>query len=122
MEKIYTDNGTKAYQRGSDYEDRSKAYKDWHRTLDRSLIMLDIDSIEYRFKDGVLTPVGVFEITRTDDDSISINYLQAIKDRFFKRDSIQALSALTVALALKTKAYITLYSKSTENFWVYCLS
>ncbi len=123
VEKTYTKNGTKAYQRGNDIEDRGKDYKNWHRTLDKSLLMLDIDSIEYRFKNGIFTPVGVFEITRVDLESdVPESYLQAIKYRFFKRDSIQARSALTVACSLKTKAYIVLYRKNLKDFWVYCLS
>ena len=121
QDKIHTNSGAKAYQR-ADQEDRIKEYMLWHRSLDRSLLMLDIDAIEWRISDSQIKAVGVFEITRVDrDKTVNEGYLQAILDRFFQRD-FQSKSAITVAQKLDTKAYITLYRQGCSEFWVYCLS
>lgn len=45
MEKKLSATGAKAHQR-MDTEWRIQPYSDWHRTLDRSLYMLDVDFIE----------------------------------------------------------------------------
>ena len=66
MQKKLTDSGAKAHQR-ADTEYRIQQYSDWHRTLDKSLLMLDVDFIEWRFRDGKLVAVGVMEVTRVDD-------------------------------------------------------
>jgi len=57
MDKKITGSGAKAYQR-SDTEWRLKPYSDWHRTLDRRLLMADVDFIEWRYHHGELVPVG----------------------------------------------------------------
>jgi len=121
LDKKLTDSGAKAYQR-SDTEWRLKPYSDWHRTLDKRLLMLDIDFIEWRFKDGKLIPVGVMEITRVDQDKdVTTRYLDSIIDRFTKRD-LQARTVKMVAEALNTKAYIVLFRVDCTNFWVYNLT
>lgn len=121
LEKAHTDSGAKAYQR-ADSEDRAKEYMLWHRTLDHSLLMLDVDAIEWRIRNGEKKPVGVFEITRVDaGKAVHGGYLQAILDRFFQRD-FQSHAAITVAQRLGTKAYIALFRQGCTEFWVYCLS
>lgn len=121
MYKERTKTGAKAYQR-SDTENRVKPYSDWHRTLHGSLLMLDVDFVEWRYKNGELVPVGVMEITRVDGDKpVGNNYLNAIINRFEKRD-VQAQAARKVAGALGTKAYIVLFRQDCSEFWVYCLS
>ena len=57
MKKL-SDYSSKAYQR-TDTECRIKPYSDWHRTLDKSLLMLDVDFIEWRYRNGDLVAVGV---------------------------------------------------------------
>lgn len=121
MDKKVTETGSKAYQR-TDAEWRIKPYSDWHRTLSKKLLMLDIDFVEWRFKDGKLVPVGVMEVTRVDKDkSVTINYLNSIINRFEQRD-IQARTTRMVASALNAKAYIILFREDCSEFWVYDLT
>lgn len=100
----------------------ARNYSDWHRTLDRSLIALDVDFVEWRIINGVLMPVAVIEITRAkrglmmDDD-----YLNIVLRRFEER-TIQARTARYIAAALKVKAYIVLFLEDCSWFWVYNLS
>ena len=47
MDKVVTTSGAKARQR-ADTENRVLPYSEWHRTLDRSLLMVDVDYIEWR--------------------------------------------------------------------------
>jgi hypothetical protein len=108
MEKKITVSGAKAYQR-ADAEWRIKPYSDWHRTLSSKLLMLDVDYVEWRYRNGELAPVGVMEVTRVDRGrTVDARYLDAIAHRFEQRD-LQAQAARKVAEALKTKAYIVLF-------------
>jgi hypothetical protein len=121
MKKSVTESGSKAYQR-PDGENRARQYSDWHRTLDRRLLMIDVDFIEWRIRNGRLVAVGVMEITRVDHGkSVSPAYLNAIVNRFEQRD-LQARAARQVAAALGTKAYIVLYREQCTEFWIYNLS
>jgi len=121
MDKKITDSGAKAYQR-SDTEWRLKPYSDWHRTLDRRLLMADVDFIEWRYHHGELVPVGVMEVSRVDRNrTVTPGYLNAICRRFEQRD-MQARIARKVAAALQTKAYIVLFREDCREFWVYNLS
>lgn len=121
MEKKLTATGAKAYQR-ADAEWRSKPYSDWHRTLSKDLLMVDVDFIEWRYKNGELVPVGVMEVTRVDvGREVNQGYLDAIVQRFEQRD-LQALAACKVAAALQTKAYIILFRADCSEFWVYNLT
>jgi hypothetical protein len=117
MEKLTTSSGAKAYQR-KDTENRIKPYSDWHRTLDRNFIMLDVDFIEWRIKNGEPIPVGVMEITRVDiGKNVTEGYLAAIIDRYNNRD-IQGKVFKLVAKALNTHAYIILFREDCSEFWV----
>lgn len=121
MDKQLTDSGAKAQQR-TDNEDRAKVYRDWHRKLRADLSMSDVDTIEWRRRDGALMPVAVIELTRTDDElKNEAGYLQAILDRFESRD-MQAETTIKVATALNVPAYITLFHIGLEKFWVYSLT
>jgi hypothetical protein len=116
-----TTSGAKAYQR-PDTEWRIKPYSDWHRTLSKSLLMLDVDFIEWRIRNGELVPVGVMEVTRADRDRVvDSGYLEAIIQRFEGRD-LQARAARKVAAALGTKSYIVLFREDCSEFWVYDLT
>ncbi|NJK62069.1 MAG: hypothetical protein HC921_04715 [Synechococcaceae cyanobacterium SM2_3_1] len=121
MQKKQTETGVKAYQR-QDQEWRSKPYSDWHRTLDRRLLMTDVDFIEWRYRQGELVAVAVIEVTRVDrGKTVNSAYLQAIIARFETRD-MQAKAARKVATALGVSAYIVLFREDCSQFWVYNLS
>jgi hypothetical protein len=121
MEKKLTDSGAKAYQR-NDSEWRLKPYSDWHRTLAKELLMVDVDFIEWRYRHGQLIPVGVMEVTRVDlGKHVAPEYLEAILARYEQRD-MQAEAARKVAAALRTKAYIVLFRADCKEFWVYNLT
>lgn len=121
MEKKTTESGAKAHQR-ADTEWRIQPYSDWHRTLSKDLLMLDVDFIEWRFRNGELVPVGVMEVTRVDHGKdVNDRYLNAILKRFNERD-LQGRAARKVAEALATKAYIVLFREDCSEFWVYNLT
>ncbi|HTY92067.1 MAG TPA: hypothetical protein VMC84_12900 [Methanocella sp.] len=121
MDKKVTESGAKAHQR-DDEEWRVKPYSLWHRKLDKSLYMLDVDFVEWRYRKGIPVAVGVMEVTRV-DNGITVNdqYLDAIIRRFESRD-FQATATRIVAESLKTKAYIILFREDCSEFWVYNLS
>jgi hypothetical protein len=121
MHKRKTYSGAKAYQR-SDTENRLKAYSDWHRTLDRKLYTTDVDFIEWRFVNGILTPVGIMEVTRVDKGkNVDDKYLNEIIQRFEQRD-MQAKAIRKVAACLNTKAYIVLFREDCSEFWIYFIT
>ncbi|MBV9673356.1 MAG: hypothetical protein JO076_11115 [Verrucomicrobia bacterium] len=121
LEKKLTASGAKAHQR-EDTENRILPYSLWHRTLDRSLLMLDVDFIEWRFKDGELIPAGVMEVTRVDMGKVvDQGYLESIVRRYDMRD-LQGRVAREVAKALKTRAYVVLFREDCSEFWVYDLT
>lgn len=121
IEKKITDSGAKAHQR-EDNENRAEIYMRWHRELSNKLLMTDVDSIEWRYRNDELVPVAIIELTRVDNDLPNPeNYLQGILDRFEKRDT-QATAVKKVAAALNVPAYITLFHKELNKFWVYSLT
>jgi hypothetical protein len=121
MEKKRTETGAKAYQR-ADAEWRIKPYSDWHRKLSKDLLMVDVDFIEWRHRDGDFVPVGVMEVTRVDlGKEVNQRYLDQIIERYEQRD-LQGIAARKVAAALQTKAYIILFREDCSEFWVYNLT
>ena len=119
--KKLTRSGAKAQQR-EDTENRILPYSMWHRTLDKSLLMLDIDFIEWRFRGGEPVPVGVMEVTRVDKGKeVNENYLASILRRYDVRD-VQGRVARKVAEMLKTRAFVVLFREDCSEFWVYDLS
>lgn len=118
MIKKFEDSGAKAYQR-SDNEDRSAEYKLWHRKLSRSCSALDVDFIEWRYRNGSMIPVALTEITRVDiDKEVSINYLESIVDRYNERD-FQGKATRYLANKLGIPAFIILYKQGCTDFWIY---
>jgi hypothetical protein len=123
QKKMTTSSGSKDHQR-DDWEDRAAVYRNWRYKagLSRGYVA-DIDQLEYRFIDGVFTPIALLELTRVDDENwISPQYLNAITERF-KRDG-QGKVAREVAslLGLACEAWIVLFRKSLSEFWIYNLT
>jgi len=121
MYKKTTSSGAKAYQR-TDKTDRSLAYRNWHRTLNKRLYAIDIDLVEIMFdKDGV-KPVAITEITMVDSDAkVTESYLERILHRYKVRD-FQAKASTRIAELLGVDAYIVLYRENCNEFWTYNLS
>lgn len=119
MERKASSSGAKAQQR-TDNEDRSLAYRQWHRTLGPELICSDVDQIEWRFVDGKPKAVAVLELTRIDEGDGSPAYRDAIIERFTKRDG-QATLIRTVGAALHAPAWIVLFRRDLAKFWLYNL-
>jgi hypothetical protein len=121
MEKQVTASGAKAYQR-ADAEWRIKPYSDWHRTLSSKLLMLDVDYVEWRYRNGELAPVGVMEVTRVDRGrTVDARYLDAITRRFEQRD-LQAQAARKVwPRRSRPKLTSSCFARIAE-FWVYNLT
>lgn len=118
MEKKQTNEGTKAYQR-SDDEYRAKPYLEWRRHISGGLYLNDIDSIEWRARDGQLVPVAVIEVTRVDlGKHVSDRYLASIIERFMVRDK-QGYMTKYIADKLGVRAYINLFRQDNSEFWIY---
>ena len=122
MNKKTLPNGAKAYQR-KDKEDRAIVYRDWHREL-KGLYMFDLDSVEWRYKNGVGVPVAIIELTRVDHERngrpivVSKRYLDAILERFLERDT-QGKFIMHMASCVNVPAYLTLFREDCSQFWVY---
>jgi hypothetical protein len=103
-------------------EYRAKPYSDFHRTLDRKLLTQDVDFVEYRRRNGRLTPVAVIEVTRADQHIfVGQGYLNGIIERY-TQFGMQAEATLLVARALNVEAYVVLFRQDCSEFWVYNLS
>lgn len=98
--------------------DNSETYKSWHRTLDRHLYLTDVDSIEWRMANGILTPVGLIELTTFSDDSIDQDKRDAVRDRF-DRKTMQGAATRAVAVALRIPALVVLHKKDLSQFAVW---
>ncbi len=83
--------------------------------------MLDVDFIEWRYRNGDLVAVGVMEVTRVDADrNVTDGYLAAIIQRFEERD-MQALAARRVAEAVASacwsiKEAVDLRARTARSF------
>lgn len=110
--------GTKDRQHW-DGSDRTQGYRDWHRrALSRGCMMIDMDAVELRRRDGVPVPVAVTELTRIDGDvPVGANYLRAIQTRYFDRDAQGALICL-LADRLRVPAYVVLFAKDLTAFYI----
>jgi len=102
-----------------DIENRNSEFSDWHRTaLSRKCYTQDLDYVQYRIINGKRTYVGVFEVTKADEDqNVSYYYLNAIRKRYNKLGG-QGETAKDVAAALKCQAYNILFRKGCKEFWV----
>ncbi len=127
--KALNEQGNKARQRDDDDEDqdRAKVYRDWHYKLPKykgkSMSACDIDQVEYGYINGVLTPFALIELTRT-DDPLGDNpngYLANILKRFMARDSQWKIPVMA-AEGLGCKAWLVLFQKNLEHYWVFNLT
>jgi hypothetical protein len=114
--------GTKGHQR-QDHEDRTIAYRTWHRSLPGFCILSDIDGIEWRLgKDGAPEPVAITEYTRIDGAvPIPRSYQQAIETRFNQRDMQGRLIRRTAEL-LKIPAFLVCFNQELTAFYIYDLT
>jgi len=122
IEKKLTTSGAKAQQQTGDTTKRVLPYSQWHRTLDRKLLMCDVDFIEWRYRQGQLVPVAIVEAT-TVDLGILVNehYVDAILYRYNERD-LQGKATRVVAHALQVPAFIVLFREDCSEFWVHRLT
>ena len=131
MERQEKESGAKMRQR-RDTEDRAIAYRQWrHGRGGRSACVCDIDQLEYRYVDGIPTPIGILEITRYDAHvEPEPSYLANIIDRYDKRDG-QGKACRRWAEMLKVEAWIVLFRYSISevgdkfydhDFWIYELT
>lgn len=112
--------GAKARQR-KDRENRLTEYTDWRRKLGDDFYCTDVDQLEWREIDGVLTPVAVLELTMVEGNAhVPQKYLNNILDRFLIRDG-QGEMAQRLAAKLGVKAWIVLFRWDLTEFWVYDL-
>lgn len=103
------------------YEDYGQEYKKWRISLRNGMYGLDVDAIEWRYFDGVLTPVAVLETTSIrQNQPVNDNYLNLILSRF--DNGIQSQTSLYIANALNVKAYIVAFRRGLEEFWIYNLT
>ncbi len=98
--------------------DAAKGYKAWHRTLDRTLYMSDVDTIEWRFVGGRLVPVAVIELTTFSDDGIGEEKRSAVRDRF-DRKTLQGQTTRAVARQLGVPALVFLHKADLSRFSVW---
>jgi len=102
--------------------DRSADYKRWRWKFGFGCYVNDIDQVEWKVIDGEKRIVSILELTMIDGDRpVPETYLQAILDRFTKRDG-QADIIRYIATKLKVDAYIVAYRYNLEDFWLYNLS
>jgi len=97
------------------------AYRKFRRTIAQAGAT-DFDQVEWRFNDGLPTPVALFELTRVDGSMrVPDTYLQKIIDRFTARDW-QGRFAIRGAELLGCEAWVVAFRWSLSEFWVYNLS
>ncbi len=128
ISRAVNEHGNKEQQRADD-EDRTKEYRQWHRTIpaykDHNLSVADVDYIEYTVIDdkGTLIPHAVIELTRLDGDNplLPQTYLDSVISRFVTRDKQHVLPRM-VAEGLHVKAWLVLFRHNLQDFWVYNLT
>lgn len=104
-----------------DTTDRSMPYRQWRWDAKTSgCYVQDIDQIEYRFKDGVLVPVAVIELTSSEGHTMDDGLRKAIVDRFATTGQGKLLRE--VAKGLKCKAWAVLHGADMTELWVYNLT
>ena len=114
-------NGVKARQHASQ-QDRSLPYRDWRRTIGRSLYVNDIDQLEWRVIDGEIKPVAIIELTRVNGNiSVPQSYLDSVLKRITQRDP-QSKIACMVADSLNVCAYVVVWRWDLSEFFVYNLT
>jgi hypothetical protein len=128
-----SDHGTKGWQREDEpcpecgcVEDRSQIYREWRTKVgwddDKTL---DVDQIEWRIlPNGRVRPVAVLEITRRDwDEGLPLDppqsYLEDVLKRF--KSDLQSMTTWIVAEALGVGAFLVVFKKELDGFYVYDL-
>lgn len=113
----------KGAQRSNADIDRCAAYKAWRWKWGAGLYVNDLDQVEWRMIDGHIIPVVVLELTRLDGDRhpLPMGYLQAIVERFTKRDA-QGSTVVALAHRLGVDAVLTLFRHDLSEFWLFNLS
>lgn len=108
-------NNQKAFQRGSDNEDRSLVYRKWLRTVETNGYYCDIDVV--KLNNGDLR--AITELTRCDSESIpNENYFKAITSRWYSRDG-QAEIIDKIADKLSIPAYLVVFNRDMKWFKVW---
>lgn len=102
--------------------ERFTPYREWHLKVGRQYYAQDIDQVEYRFRNGAITPVAIFEMTRADigKGKLHDKYLSAVLDRLSGRDTQGRLVRL-IADRLGTDAWIVVYRPNLSIFHAYNL-
>tara|TARA_Y100001970_G_scaffold236285_1_gene295880 strand:- start:3949 stop:4488 length:540 start_codon:yes stop_codon:yes gene_type:complete len=102
----------------ADSIDMTVEYRDWHRTLNRSWYVNDVDQIEWRSgPDGQPFPVALIELT----EIRKISDLSAVLDRFLNKTA-QGDFSKRIAELLGVNAYIVGYVAGLSEFHVYNLT
>ena len=95
---------------------RPSKYSEWHRSLGREYLAVDIDYVEYRIGRGI---VAFIDVTgEMEDEGHIINS----KKYIWKRTTIQRKILSTLSKALGVPSYFVLHTKDMAMFYVYDLS
>jgi hypothetical protein len=80
--------------------------------------MADVDSVEWRYRDGERSPVALVELSRVDGNrAVPWTYLDSVWQRFANRDGQQGFAAL-VARSLGVPAWLVLFRWDLSEFWM----
>lgn len=106
------------------HNDRALPYRVWRwdNTIDKQWVM-DIDQIEFTYLpdgDGEALPIGIIETTYIDSDTAPPAYLDKILERYAK--DAQGSVVKWVAKRIGCKAFIVLFTRHLETFYVYNLT
>ena len=104
--------------------DRALPYRVWRwdNTIDRQWVM-DIDQIEFTYLpdgDDEAIPIGIIETTYIDNDTAPPAYLDKILERY--ANDAQGSIVKWVAKRIGCKAFIVLFTRHLETFYVYNLT
>lgn len=91
-----------------------QTFSDWHRTLDRTCYMTDIDVLEYRFKGGKAKPVLLIEYKRW--------HVQDPAHLFGANSAVKLQVAKSLNIDFLHVNYKTLPNGLIEKFLVYNVS
>ena len=106
----------------ADDEDRVLDYKDGHRTLGPTVLMCDLDSVEFRMAGGLVEPKALIELTRVDGaPDLPMDYLEDCLDRILWRD-VQGAVAAGVAKAIDVDEWFVVFLHDLSEFYLFNLS
>ena len=104
------------------HDDRALPYRVWRwdNTIEKQWV-IDIDQIEFTYlPDGEMTPIGIIETTYIDSPMAPPKYLEKILDRY--GGDAQGSVVKWVAKRIGCKAFIVLFTKGLDTFYVYNLT